>query len=996
MTRHRFSWLPFAVAVLGIAFIGGPRRAAAQAPAATDSAAQPPRLDTLEAALPLVRRTAGQPPLLVVDAANVRPAHGRMVEVAIMSGGGWSSSGGPVPQSPNPPVLVPGSDGTLALRDAAAYFGRRIAPVGSLSVLAPTTMVVLNDRPGRPDLFAGLSRGERLQMLLAAFTPGQWRKLGGANGLGAGDFSTPAQRDLFLSLLPYPFRVRRQVMTSSEDGKFRYPQSDDDLATLSPGQRAAVRLTLARRTTLYVPVPLSPEQEQSNPQQRSFSTVDTWRERPDGAAYLETASNNETLFAGGTRTLAYGALLRQEVPARAKPGELAFESARLDPPIPLENTKTLGDLVKRAGTACRLELYADARLAALPTTVIGDAPIRAGDALRALSLAVTGAFRKVSSDGETAYVLSDNVEGLGTRQARLTAWSRAAGARATAETRKLRRQIAAQKPDQYVAFAPGDPHALPDALLKKITATPPDRSMNAGRRPAGVGVNLSDLPPEYQRLARDRATIGTGRSFGASGDVGIRPGQVGVQVKARLAFFVPGRGIVEDTGGDFNDNVPDDVQSLWQDESAVLSAPQTPAAPPPPLAGPADLSRLPASVSARTVIVWATEPAQAAAFIEEAGRRGLNHLWLALPDLSSAGEEPARALLAAAIQAGTKNKVAVSAVLPLLRSGPRAADAPETDDLDRNVQGETTKQAARRQASLLDLEGDEPWRRAPRERLNQTGDLLRVDLPENASRLQSQLAALVATPGLAGLVFEETAASGYADPNAVDLSRFGFGEPGGFGYTPALRLRFLRQASLDPIDLSDGRSNRPLELPFFPAEYGMYAHRGGTSLGTGGVPATTTTFSIGGGQAPETSPGKAWGLLRHEVNRRFLADLHAGLHAARPDLTLFLAERGETPFWFSRWERADALPYFNWAYSEAGQPPAPPQQARKVSSQNLLRIAPDPADKSHLAQYLMRDLPATLKDWNGVVFDLRNLPADDALTLLRSAFTGAKTTATGK
>jgi hypothetical protein len=379
------------------------------------------------------------------------------------------------------------------------------------------------------------------------------------------------------------------------------------------------------------------------------------------------------------------------------------------------------------------------------------------------------------------------------------------------------------------------------------------------------------------------------------------------------------------------------------------------------------------------VIVRATEPAQAAALVEEAGRRGLNQLWLALPDIASAGEEPSKTVLAAAIQAGTKNKVAVFAVLPPLRTGPNAASdaTPEADEsLDRNVQGETTRQAARRQAAVLDLEADEPWRRAQRERLNQIGDLLRVDLPENAQRIHSRLTSLAAMPGLAGLVFEQTAAPGYADPNAFDYSQFGgVSEPGGFGYTPALRLRFLRQASMDPIDLGDGRSNRPLELPFFPAEYGMFARR-------------NTSFGPNPGQAAaEEPPEKAWGLLRHEVNRRFLADLHAGLRAARPDLTLFLAERNDMPLWFSRWERADALPFYNWAFSTAGQPPAPTQQARSVSSQNLFRVTPDPADKSHLAQHVMRDLPATLKDWNGVVFDLRDLAAEDTLALLRSAFT---------
>jgi hypothetical protein len=124
------------------------------------------QVPTLEQALARVawdstRRGA----LLVVDPANTRLAAG--------------------PSDTLPPAAPrPGSNHLL--RDVAAAFGRKIARGGSVTVLAPTTMVVLNERPGKPDLLAGATRDEKIRMLLASLSPGQWRLLGASAGAGWG------------------------------------------------------------------------------------------------------------------------------------------------------------------------------------------------------------------------------------------------------------------------------------------------------------------------------------------------------------------------------------------------------------------------------------------------------------------------------------------------------------------------------------------------------------------------------------------------------------------------------------------------------------------------------------------------------------------------------------------------------------------------------------------------------------------------------------------
>jgi hypothetical protein len=944
-------------------------------------------------------------PLLVVDAANTRPAHRRMVSVAVMTANGTSSRGGTPPVRPDAePALAPRRDGTLALRDVAAFFGRKLVPAGSVSVLAPDTMVVLNPRPGKPDLFAGLSREERLRMLLASLSPAEWRRLGDPNGLGAGDLATPAQRRLFLSLLPDPLTVQKRFVpghANTPDDERGYGPNHRDFGptqasrvTLSPGQRAAVRLAFVRRATVYVPLPPDPAHANTY----RFRVVEPWsRQRSDEGSFLEIATNFADAFRDGrTRTEAYGVVLRDEVPSRAKPGDLPFDSARLNPMISLESGNTVGDLVNAAGKACQLELYADARLAPLSVTLVGDTQplsVRAGDLLRALSLAVTGTFRRVTDGDETAWVLTDDVDGLGTRQARLSAWVRTVGAQDDAERDALLRRIVAQKPDQYVGFAPGDPHALPPSVMDRLTAnTKPERTIHAPAR-SGRGRERSRpaarLPADGARSGDPRDASRRRRAPFQRQRPEDRDESGWCACSHQTGSSHPRRGPPSRTQASLPVSTTT-CPTTWNAVGSVIpAAPRRP--PPKTRRPPPNLSGLPAAIATRALIVRPDAPSQAAALVREAKQRGFNQLWLALPDALGSGEPNDTALLKAALQAGKETGIAVVAVAPLLRrhaapprennpataqEAPIAVNANESDAaaqiLDRNIVGETRRQEALRGAEAEGSASDD-WRRWRQVRLRTMGDLLRIDAPEVTARLRSRLSALAQTPGLAGLAFDDTAAPGYEDPGTNDPTRYDYQGVGGFGFTPGLRLRFLRQASIDPVDLNAESRGGVLEVPFLPGPQRTFPGRSANGSGS---------------NVPQTNPARTWAALRFETNRRFLADLYAGLRRdARPDLPLFLAERGSGemgPTWFGLWERPDALPRLDWA-SSGGAPPSPQQQARRFSSRNLMRIAPWLGEE-RFPPWLMKDLPTPLKGWDGVVFDLRDLSGEAALALLKDRF----------
>lgn len=228
--------------------------------------------------------------------------------------------------------------------------------------------------------------------------------------------------------------------------------------------------------------------------------------------------------------------------------------------------------------------------------------------------------------------------------------------------------------------------------------------------------------------------------------------------------------------------------------------------------------------------------------------------------------------------------------------------------------------------------------------------------------------------GVVGLVLVDTVAPGYGNE---DVHTFGTGRsrPDGWdlGYTPALRLAFLRQEGYDPLDLpppSFGASFNPfgnvppLDLPFFPDP-----------------PARTGLTSINGSQITEQnvtrSAGEKWRRLRADASDQFLARLRAALPPAAPPV--LVDDRFDPPAeraWFVRWDRpSDPLPRRTntWLPIRDEPPPGRPGALRCVS------VA---ATGREVAGYAAFALRRPGPGWTGVVLDLSRLPFERAASFL--------------
>jgi hypothetical protein len=283
-----------------------------------------------------------------------------------------------------------------------------------------------------------------------------------------------------------------------------------------------------------------------------------------------------------------------------------------------------------------------------------------------------------------------------------------------------------------------------------------------------------------------------------------------------------------------------------------------------------------------------------------------------------------------------------------------------------------------------------------RERLRPDRDWLQADAPQTLARLKRRLLALAAVPGLAGLVLQDTAAPGYADPGTASERLSTSSDRGDFGYSPEARLAFLRAENIDPIDLLPPHSyvnNADLNLPFFPDQ--MFQRR---MIESNGRVTEQPGFR---------SVTQKWRAFRYNANARLMADLYAALRQqARPDLSLVLHDRNDgyaEAAWFGSWDKPDALPRSAPRDWEDPSPAATPAQTARTYSRQILLHAPfrfpRPGDipagqaeenetkaaqtaRQNFAGYLGYLLAQQKSGWDGIVLDLSDAPLERALPLL--------------
>lgn len=813
-----------------------------------------------------------------------------------------------------PSEALPAPDRTTnsELRLLAARFGRQTMPLRSLTVLAPTTMVVLNAHPGIPNPYAGMQRNQMVKLLMASLTSDQWRALGSEQGLGLSELSRD-QQPLFLAILPEPFALASFKM---EDGvKLSQPAKN---VTLSPAQRADVHLRVNRAVETYLPQPGG---------SFGFASELPYYGLAGGTEFFTLVSSRKSAPAGS-----FGIPLRAEVPNRLKPSALAFDSPALNRPVPLAAAKNVGDLVQRVGRAAGIELYADGRVADLPVWIRGDSA-QAGDLLQALCLAVTGAVRRVNP----AYVLTSDLEGIGTRYVRLNDWASDAQAQRQAAL-DAADQAAVPHPEQYVGFARDDPFAFSAAALQTLMSNGPEPGFQSL-----YNVPLASLPSGQQDVIQ---------AYFAHQQKPLEGNRVKVSLTNRFSFLVPNIGAVQESELD----------------SGGISLPGPPG---PRTELPSVLFRLPAELATRALFVRPADRNEAARFASSAHAHGLNQLWVEVEE----GAE-GQTVLKEAIAAGRENHLEVVGVLRLLQAADKegASQAPPIESRDRNLLDETGSTHAKRM--LASPVGRNTIR--VRQQFANAGDWLRPDLPATQRYVEQRLRSTASTPGLAGLALIDAAPPGYRS-RGVRIDPFVSAASNDFGYSPAMRLAYLRRYGYDPIDLTGAKApylSADLSLPFFSSQ------------------APAFQMNADSGQLepqPSSSALQEWDAFRYKANTDLLISLGTFLRTSFPAVPLFVRQSPVTDGWWSGWNKTDPLPEppalsAQTTAAQAGQLSVPPL---------LLNIpyagspAPNrvPTSARHFALWVKSHLEQRKEGWSGVVLDLRALPAEQALNVLNGLAT---------
>lgn len=815
----------------------------------------------------------------------------------------------PLPAGTSPPALG------ASLGEAAETFGRITQDFGSVTAVAPPAMMLLNAAPGTPNIYADLPPDDALKLLAATLSPAQWKLLTGPQGLGQDDLTTDTQRSLFLAQFPGGvLHVAPEHTPLSMPGRAEVSQ---DLTADLP----RARLRLRREVLMMLPSP-----EHPNSFYNIFEPDDPARKRYQ---MLHNEMPKDTL---------YGAQTRQEAPNVSKAGELDYDQSILRKTVSLNGVKTVGDLMARIGFECRLELYADKRYEARSVTLTGVRSASARRLLQALAFCLSGTFRRVGP----AYVLTDDVVGLGTRRAIWSEFER--------QAEDLRRKPLDAAGDALVtAHSPDDLPTDADPLA----LSPAQRKQARQENPMGYGPSpqmpLSALTPAQQQAARRKLALfneyRNHYTWLKDGETVTLDGKVSLQSSPKLELIIPSltEPVTMNNGPSLEElfRPSGEMQNKLR-EARVAAEPAVPASAPPKTVPAPPLAGLLRPIPHRAVLVRSQTPADVDAVVASMKTVGLNELWLDVfsegvcrvpipPGAAQAGIAPpppdAGDILAEAVRVTRGSGIRVFPVLDLLAWGAKTP----AEMQERTILGETAAEAGARQ----EAQGNNgPWP-SPSARL-----VVSLFAPAVQNALRSLVQSLAVRPGLAGIVWRETAPPGY--------EKAGDGRTRAeFGYAGDARLAFLRRAHMDPLDV-------PLQ--------------------NGGQANTSLPEFEGGADGAALS--KQWDTFRLEgdvVFLRVLAAVWAGGGARRPVL---VRQRRETwsDDWFGSWDGpARPLParHSSWEAEESGPayPEAADTQAKMTSQTALLRLSSWSASSPDaLAEELTRSLRG--KRWDGFVLDL--------------------------
>ena len=829
-------------------------------------------------------------------------------------------------------------DAQASVAAVAGAYGRIVQDFGPVAAVAPPTMVFVGIPPEQANPFDGMPPADVLKLLAGGLDRDQWKLLLGPSGLGLSDLTTQTQRDLFAALFPNGvFKVQWDRPNESN--------RPEDIRDVSP-ELPSARLRLGHSVSLGLP-------ETGHPDIHSF-----------GMSFEPAGSPKKYISVGESEDGADfmdGARVREVLPNTPKEGQLDLNAPALKASVPLARLKTVGELLFRIGRLTHTELYPDARFEGRRLTVVGKAATGksvsapAADLLRAAAFCLTGTYRKVGP----AFVLTDDLIGIGTRRQMWADFEREAAAGRKKALDAAGDAVYAGHSSRDIP-AQGNLLALTAEQIAEVQKQHAHDLAHGLIEPGGMlrlSLPFAKLTPAQQEVAQHTA------EYYAREPEDERPtleGIIDLQSETSLQVLLPS------VDGPVTMNY--NFDSLFSPSMATMSRLGEQLK----LGGPQLMARQEQAKKAavlplapllkrgtdRAVLALPKSAAEVDTLVASLKTLGLNQLWLPVFAGGIARTDTLAEALPEALKVTRGTGIQVFAVLDLLtwdrsvakKAGEKAGEGLE----DRTLRGETSAEAADREARLRRLESD--MEIVPPK-------VTAADAPLAVSpfaapvgeKLRAVLADLAARPGLAGVVWRDTARAGYFPrPRYRDGA-----EP--LGYTEPARLLFLRARHTDPVDL-------------FPGEH--QSERANTRL-------------------PEfDSPRLDSALCAHWEEFRAAGDI-AFLRALAVQTSgrVLFASRGldDEPGvtgrgWYGTWDIPTSPP----TYREDAEPGKPPQDERtqaRVQSRIglrpvrgwLLGMVPE-ANRAQVLALFKQDLQgrppsAAVPAWDGYVLDMIPPPA---------------------
>jgi hypothetical protein len=454
----------------------------------------------------------------------------------------------------------------------------------------------------------------------------------------------------------------------------------------------------------------------------------------------------------------FGVPLRTVVENRLKPSQLAYRDRAYDAVVGVPANATIAELLKLIRAATGKEILSDLRVSDRRVTFFGS-QARAGDLLEALAFAVTGTYRRI----QDSYVLTSDLIGMGTRYARLGLWVNELNHKTREWQDTLMASLAERDIQSFVTFDADSPLSPPPAVQDRI------RSMREGFE--SEPFDPSELGPELHSFFK-RST----ERYPASRAIDATKVRVGSTLV--FSFVLPnGAALLDET-------TPLGDASNFRVGHRIVR--QRPLIVPEQVLPLGDKYRL---------IAKAATAAEAKTAAEFAKRRGFGELWL---ETESAD----------ALRAGMEGGLPVRLALRPWRT------AKASGEVDQTLLGDTGPALAKRSAASGGWQSY--LQNVPEARLTADHRLVPGSAAQRAA--WEAYERLMKTPGLAGSVLLDPVSMGYQTSRvgSVAMARE-FQEMIGFGYSPSLRLRFLREKGIDPIDTASPLPSLTanLQQPFF-------------------------------------------------------------------------------------------------------------------------------------------------------------------------------------